>query len=198
MKKIIEEFMVYEFSELNESAKKKVKEWYLEDFSRNDIFYEAIKDDLNMMFPDSELDVQYSLNYCQGDGLNVYGHLSMEDMIPKLKGFTEKEIKRLRFYSRYIPDMEFEENRQYCYSYKYVDTEELLEEWLCWLTGLSGVNTDTIKKYIDYTVKYFRKLDKRYEEDGYAYLYEIDDAELDEMCNINEWLFKEDGTFYAA
>ena len=36
------------------------------------------------LFPNSNLKVEYSLNYCQGDGLNIYGELNIKDILKYL------------------------------------------------------------------------------------------------------------------
>ena len=74
----------YSYEELNEDAKAKVKQWYLEDPIRNENFYEDVKNYLKENFPRSELEVTYSLGYCQGDGLNIYGKVNLYDFLEKL------------------------------------------------------------------------------------------------------------------
>ena len=77
-------YKIYEFSELSEDAKAKVKEWYLNNFYQNEEFSDMCKEELSHRFPKSDLKVQYSLSYCQGDGLNVYGTLNLKDVLYNL------------------------------------------------------------------------------------------------------------------
>ena len=72
----------YNYSELSEDAKEKVKNWYLFDLDMHyELFYEDIKMYLSEQFPDSDLQLCYSLASCQGDGLNIYGKLNLYDFI---------------------------------------------------------------------------------------------------------------------
>lgn len=77
-------YKIYEFSELSEDVKTKVKEWYLNNFYQNEEFSDMCKEELSHRFPKSDLKVQYSLSYCQGDGLNVYGTLNLKDVLYNL------------------------------------------------------------------------------------------------------------------
>ena len=78
-------YKIYEFSELSEDVKAKVKEWYLNNFYQNEEFLDICKEELSHCFPKSDLKVQYSLSYCQGDGLNVYGTLNLKDVLYKMQ-----------------------------------------------------------------------------------------------------------------
>ena len=78
MVKFIKHVKVYPFSELSEEAKEEAKRWYLNDETRcNDLtlYYES---DIGCIFPNSDLNVQWSLNSCQGDGVNIYGSVNCE------------------------------------------------------------------------------------------------------------------------
>ena len=71
MRKITEtrEFNVYNFNELSKEAKERVRSWYLEWQSSElgYIFEDDCMERLKELFPDSDLKIQYSLNYCQGN-----------------------------------------------------------------------------------------------------------------------------------
>lgn len=54
-------YKIYEFSELSEDVKAKVKEWYLNNFYQNEEFLDICKEELSHCFPKSDLKVQYSL-----------------------------------------------------------------------------------------------------------------------------------------
>ena len=62
MEIITKEYNVYDFSELSEEAKEIAKQWYLYDDFRPSEFTEIYEQDLQNIFPDSELKLQYSLN----------------------------------------------------------------------------------------------------------------------------------------
>lgn len=86
MKTIKRKYNTYDFSELNESAKERVRQWYLDDDMRSSDWENEIEQDLMIMFPNSDLHIQFSLNSCQGDGVNIYGELIPEDLV-KVKDF---------------------------------------------------------------------------------------------------------------
>lgn len=109
MKEVTMVFNVYRFEELNEKAKKVVKQWYLDGQDSSD-FNDILKSELDLFFPNSELNANYSLNYCQGDGVNIHGIISLKDVLefstlhqlnefyPKMKEvFTEKTNKNFEF-----------------------------------------------------------------------------------------------------
>ena len=108
MNKYIKETRAYTYPELSEEAKEKAKEWYLNDESLSWELTDSYESDLSCIFPNSDLKVQWSLSYCQGDGVNIYGSVNMEDIfaLPQnapaynwIDGYlTEKEIRTLRFY----------------------------------------------------------------------------------------------------
>ena len=109
MKTIKRKYNTYDFSELNESAKERVRQWYLDDDMRSSDWENEIEQDLMIMFPNSDLHIQFSLNSCQGDGVNIYGNLFRRILL-KLKIFMEtwlylKILNRLSFRkaSRKIP-----------------------------------------------------------------------------------------------
>lgn len=85
MNKYIKEIKAYTFPELTGEAKEKAKEWYLNDETLSWELTNNYESDLSCIFPNSDLKVQWSLSYCQGDGVNIYGSVNMEDISPFLK-----------------------------------------------------------------------------------------------------------------
>lgn len=94
------EIKVYEYKELTESARKKAREEMEQDKINSDIGNDQFKilldDNIECLFPKSNLKYEYSLNSCQGDGFNLYGEVRYINM--KLYVYTfvsedkEKEI----------------------------------------------------------------------------------------------------------
>ena len=125
MNKYIKEIKVFTFPELNGEAKEKAKEWYLNDEILSLELTNDYKNDLSYIFPRSELEVQWSLSYCQGDGVNIYGSVNIEDIFALpgkapaynwINGYLiEKEIRTLKFYmSEYKNEVKIPVNRRYC------------------------------------------------------------------------------------
>ena len=138
MDKYIKEIKVFTFPELNGEAKEKAKEWYLNDETLSWELTDSYESDLSCIFPNSDLKVQWSLSYCQGDGVNIYGSVNMEDIfsLPQnapaynwIDGYlTEKEIRTLRFYmSEYKNEVKIPVNRRY--SYCMADSIDLAEDF---------------------------------------------------------------------
>ena len=120
MRKITEirEFNVYKFDELSQAAKEKVRDWYLE--GQSDLSYIFTEDcmmRLSELFPNSDLEVQYSLDYCQGDGFNIYGEIRLDELLEKIaEKFTEKELKFFKWaFSEYDTSYQMMYNNHYCY-----------------------------------------------------------------------------------
>ena len=68
MDKYVKEIKAYTFPELTGEAKEKAKEWYLNDETLSWELTNNYESDLSCIFPNSDLKVQWSLSYCQGDG----------------------------------------------------------------------------------------------------------------------------------
>lgn len=187
-------YKIYEFSELSEDAKAKVKEWYLNNFYQNEEFSDMCKEELSHRFPKSDLKVQYSLSYCQGDGLNVYGTLNLKDVlynlsITPLTSFKPKEC-----------GWEITLPQNYRYAYCMVDRIDLAEEWEYILTEITppfkNLNKKLMKRFQQYIVDLFTKFCAELEAAGYQFFYSIDDESMENVCKINEWEFLEDGTLF--
>lgn len=212
MEIITKEYNVYDFSELSEDAKEKAKQWYLDDDFRPSEFTEIYEQDLQNIFPDSELKLQYSLNYCQGDGLNIYGNLDINNILnlpasgfcgnefDDLIGyFTDKEVRTI---SRYSDECRTEISLPMNNHYNYccVDRIGLAEEWendLLW-ASYKNINKELLQKLEKYVITIIERLCADYEEYGYKFFYEVEDETMEELCDINEWKFLEDGTYFAA
>ena len=197
-KTIIREYEVYEYKELCEEAKKKVREWYLKG-QEACIFTDMCMEDLKNLFPNSELDVEYSLNYCQGDGFNIYGTIYLDEVLEKISDkFTAEELKFFKWaFNRYGSTFKMESNRHYCYCIcsRNDFSEDILSDMD--YEQMRGIPTATLGKFNKLIGEYLDNLCKDYEKWGYEYFYEVSDEDLREACEANEWTFTEDGEFFA-
>lgn len=207
MKTITKEFTVYSYDELDETAKEKVKRWYL-DGQEAETFTEMCENDLVYLFPESTLEVQYSLSCCQGDGFNIYGKVNLQDIFNILENgsspfnvkdfetFTEKEKRTLAFYYNYC-DIELPENDTR-YSYCVCEYINLFNDWEYELENqrFKNINKETIQKLENAIIYIFGNLCKIYEENGYNYFYEVDEKTLSEYCSENGIEFLEDGSIF--
>lgn len=201
MRTITKSFKVYNYNELSEEAKEKVKEWYLNDDLRVDLFYENLENQLGENYKRSNLEVIFSLSNCQGDGLNIEGKINLYDFAEKWKA-DEKSKRTIEHYiNNSFYEYTFESNRLYCYSCKFIDRKylddtitEFIEElkYNC----IRGIKTDIIKKFFNDMIDHFEELDKEWEKAGYKYFYNAEESEIAECCEANNYEFLEDGTFY--
>lgn len=211
MKIVTKEYEVYEYSELSEKAKEKAKQWYLYTVQDAKEFTDAYMEELRLVFPDSSLKLQYSLSYCQGDGLNIYGKLDIIDFLSTIKGnpengdfvkefehsLTEKEIKTIEAYMEECGrEVELPYNIGYCYCI--ADKTDFAEDWICELKyrKYKNIQVDTIRKLEDIVKEMFKSLATRFEKYGYEYFYEVSDEQMEEMSEANEWTFLADGTIF--
>ena len=84
------------------------------------------------------------------------------------------------------------------YSYCVADEVNFANEWIEELQycNYSNIKFDIIEKVESLIIEIFETLSSTYEKIGYDYFYEVDEEELQEMCEFNEWEFLEDGTLY--
>lgn len=188
---------VYTFDELNDAAKARAKEWYLQDDMRAMFLKDYIEEDAREVFPDSTLKCQFALGYCQGDGVNIFGTFYLPAILDRVRDkFTNKEYRRLRFYMSDGNDtIKTEPNRHYCYDNSF--TIDFCENIEYCNDGLRDYDAETVEKFNSAIREYVGAFCSEWERRGYDYLYEIDDAEMSETCAANEWEFFENGDFAA-
>ena len=212
MEVVTREYKVYNFSELSEDAKEKAKQWYLDDDFRPQEFENIYTEDLHYLFNNSDLKMQFSLSYCQGDGLNIYGKLDLMDVFAAIRDtdhsgeqfkqykdlFSEHEQKTIEAYMEACGrEIELPYNRHYCYCID--DRVDFADEWIEILEYCRNKNIqiDTIRKMEKLVGTMFENLSATYEKYGYDYFYNADDEVVNETCEANGWRFLEDGTFFA-
>ena len=204
------EYTVYNYDELSDDAKENVKQWYLNAMSSDMVcdFSNDVKDDLFNLFGENDLNVQYSLSYCQGDGLNIYGEIDAESIFRYIsengqqfanvstypKALTEDEKQAILIYAKDCPNIKIPENRPYCYCI--ADRIDIVDTWSYELEfgSYSDIDHDLLYKFECLVRNIFECLCRDYEKWGYEYFYEIDDETMSEICAMNDWEFLFDGT----
>ena len=212
MRTITKTYKIYKYDELSEKAKEEVKQNWLNDRSRIYTFEDECIADLCSLFPDSNLKVQFSLNSCQGDGLNVYGKLNLMNVFSIIRNkkcnndvfeefmdyLTENEQQTIEFYmktcGKYIELPYNNSNYSYCVS----DKLDFAKDWIDMLDycRYRDIKVDIIRKFEKLISSMFTKLSKDYEATGYKFFYEVDDEEMSDYCEANGLEFYEDGTVY--
>lgn len=193
MKEYTKTYFLYEYYELDEEAKEKVKQDYLSQDFRNYMFQEDVLYQLKEIFPNSKLKIQYSLSSCQEDGLNIYGTLNLKDIFNLTKDkFNDKiknkiNIEKLSEFNHLETDeIKIPYNSQYCYDIS--DEIDFAED---------EKDTNNAYKVQDWIKNLFNVLNEEFEKDGYAWFYEISDEEMQEASEANGWTYLEDGTFFT-
>lgn len=200
METITRSYTVYDYTELSEAAKEAVKQWYIDDESRCEIFTEDIENMLSDDFKNSTLKVQYSLAYCQGDGLNIYGELNLADMIEKISfdNFTAKE-KRFILWAvkNYNQDIKIPYNNHYGYCIARQADFRWSIEYDMEADKIRDINYKALEKFEVACIEYLENLCSEYERAGYAYFYDPDESEISDACEANDWKFTADGKFFC-
>ena len=91
MRKVTKVINVYRYNELSEDKKAVARSWYLKDYHSISSFKMACLEELKRFFPTSDLKLQFSLGYSQGDGLNIYGRLNMQDVFGTIRDKADHE-----------------------------------------------------------------------------------------------------------
>ena len=209
MKKIVKEINIYKFDELKEDTQNKI----IKDFKEiliNDNF-DMLSENFNYILKDNyklyNFEINYSLSYCQGDGVcfynNKYNLLSYEVL-------KNKDTKNANIFEKYIieNDLINDELLQYLENgynlgifkrnsnYSYAAT--------CFIDYEYYYNDDekeAINKYIDSLVNILYKLYinicEELEKIGYSN-YNVSDQEVKEYISDQEFEFLENGEIYEG
>lgn len=194
MTKIFEVYDVMELKSLNFEAYEKAKQKYFDDVMdfRNEDFQHITKENLLNDF-DFDIKLQYSLSYCQGDGLsfdceNLFTEKSYKYLYKK---FTKQQrfiLKFLKEYGYKIYSKHY--NNFYCYASKndidYNFDVYMFNNFKNFYPS-SKLNEQDFDKNINDIIKVFEDfyidLCNKLEKDGYNYLYENDEDFFIDFCN---------------
>lgn len=212
---------LYSYSELSDEAKEQVKQWYIDDPLRSEDLTDQFKESfVRYFFPNSNLNVEWSLNSCRGDGVNICGELRLfyvldyiERWNPNEHGegytycplgeFTPKEISRLRHYIGYdhqnVHAVSLPSNRHYSYCVAgLMDefVEDMIGDLKYW--GWRNIDKELVNRFQYVVIKIITGLCKEMERYGYSFLYDVSNEEVAVACESNEWTFTADGKFEVA
>ena len=216
---ITKEIKLYEYGELSDKAKENVRQWFMDDPDRGILLSDDFKHSfIEYFFPRSKLEVQWSLNYCQGDGVNIYGELDMYDMLAYITKWnpeehsyfkhaldprdtlTDKEFERLCYYrERSGQNIELDYNNRYCYCVsKRTDFATDMIADLEYLR-VRDIDRQLIVRFQEaIVIPVIENLCDEMADYGYRFLYEISDEEIEDTCNANGWYFTDTGKFEVA
>lgn len=197
---------VYKYDELNAKAQEQVREWYLAQCRTPELFSEMLDEDLEMIFGKNDLDVEYSLGNSQDDGLNVYGPISLTQILDAAERcdwltyfdafrswFTADEKALIKRYAEDYDTVNIPSNA--LYNYCYADQIDYVYDYM---TNVGkGVGGGLLNRVNAALISLFSELCASYEEWGYEFFYDVDDDTLSEVCEANGWEFTEDGELYV-
>lgn len=204
MRTITVEYNLYKYDELSDEAKDKAKETLL-GWRDPEMFREVVLNDLNYLLPNSDLDVQFDLCYCQGDGLNIYGEVDVEDilfcidnnmadgLLKKYEGYLDENMTNdILRYANDCGRIILPENKRYCYCI--ADRCNVGSDWAYELEDNEeeNINSMALFKLERLVQGIFTDLCGYYEKIGYEYFYEISD----EDCMEYDFEYYEDGSIY--
>ena len=194
---------VYTYDELSPEAKETARKeiLYFRQEGANDIFQDICSENLDELFPNSDLKTEYSLNYCQGDGFNTYGTLEVDDLLnvdlshyPLMNaGITplpNKDAIKAACDKAEISEIKIPRHRDH-YGYSLADYIELNY----YPDDLSGEEIELLNELEGFAKDVFGRINSQFEEVGYAEFYELSDEDAAEEADANGWEFTEDGKF---
>lgn len=195
MRTITKEVKILSYSELIEEAKSKVRNDYINNLDSS-IFTEQVIEDLREKGLEN-LRPYYSLNYCQGDGLCIYGSIDFKEITGELKNIfyqdfklsDYKVLKNLKEYSQ----INFNHSGRYYHKHS-VDIDIYIDG------NLSPKSYENHRKVADKLIKnikeWYLDLCDEYKKWGYEFFYGITSDELQEYCDTMEYEFLQDGTLF--
>lgn len=195
MRTITKEVKIYDYSELDERAREKVKNDYMENLDSS-IFTEQVIEDLKEKGLEN-LRPLYSLSYCQDDGLCIYGSIDFKEITGELKNIfyqdfklsDYKVLKDLKKYSQ----ISFNHSGRYYHKYS-VNIDIYIDG------NLSPKSYENHRKVADKLIKnikeWYLNLCDEYEKQGYDFFYGIEGDELQEYCDAMGYEFLQDGTLF--
>lgn len=195
---------VFTFDELSdqakETARKEVEERILKKRGNSsDMLSDSYKSLLEDLFPNSDLDVQFSLAYCQGDGLNTYGKLKVDDLLnvdltaypfngSGIKPLVDKDAIKAVCNKADVADIALENNHRYYYSL--ADRIEVVPDYDVELTDKE---TSLLGELETFARDVMGQINSQLEDDGYNWFYEVTDEDIQEEISSQELEFTEDG-----
>ena len=189
MKQLTKTVTAYSFGELDDVTREDAKRNVLEYERLPEFFSQDVTETLKTDFGLYHLKTFYSLSYCQGDGLCLYGKITFEELFDnvKFKKTAFKGIHHKQIQSIYdeLQGIDFEHRGRYYHansvcieSHEYNPTDR---------------QQAIIEKVIGNVKAWYFSFCKEWEKRGYEYFYEISDEYMVMICDVNDFLFTDEG-----
>ena len=198
MRKVIKEYDVYKFEELEKEVQEKIMdqyiemsyECYLDNTLCNDMI-ELAKDSLQNYFKGAEYNnIYYDLSYCQGSGAIVEFNIDLKDLNNKYKMLTNKEVKKCSDIG--YTDIKVYHNNSHYYHERAFDID--------WNDYTDNDNFEKIQNRIDTMIDLFKEdivlMNGDVARDGYNMLEDKSTFEQMAMDHINGLEFLSDGSAF--
>ena len=169
---------VFSFDELNEETKKNAIDNYISKnrCSIQEINSYCFSDDLHWLLEEDEAlftspEFQYSLGYCQGDGLSFSFDLDIRDYLDKY--FPNMKGSLMDIISNYTEFISKGNGGRYCYTSR--NQVDLVLEW--YNRGAYHNIEDSIEEVLEHIQDRYTELCDKYESIGYSRIYEWEEDE---------------------
>lgn len=222
MRKVVKEINIYQFNELSEDVKEKVKrnvmeeeqEYYFDVQLEEDIYTETSECIINDYFIGAKINnIYYDFSYSQGSGAICEFTIRIEDLNNKynilnkeeLRFITDKgmisEIKVRHDNSNYYHEYTFKV--YYDYYFGYYDYEDVKEEYNINENDFNTIEDRIVDLFNTYNkhntkspfIQDIINLNKDVAKYGYECIeYNSSEERIEEICNNYEYL--ENGSFY--
>ena len=198
MKQVTKVFEVYRYEELSTSAKNKVNKYFIEHIRDTDSFIAICEWRLGIILPNSTLDVEYQLDYCQGDYFNFYGEIDLNDILNQI--IAKLTPKQIRLFKHIIKSWksthEIFAKREF-YSLNTANDCNIFEGVIGDMEyyGYRDIPVKDIVAIADIAGELLSNICYTLMDEGYSYFYP-DETEIAKHYNANDWYFTSDGTPY--
>lgn len=160
--------------------------------------------DLTELFPASDLKLAFEVSFSQSDLMGIYGNLSLIDAVNIVSiefknDFTEKEIRFLKWaVSEYPQNVELSGDRRkfrkYGIAWDSDLTCNLMYDLEC--ENIRGIRYKTLEKFETKLTGFLEELCKAYYTEAEKYFYEVDDSDVEEWTEDNDYYFTENGEIF--
>ncbi|GHT54995.1 hypothetical protein FACS189451_00100 [Bacteroidia bacterium] len=190
MKKLVREITAYRYGELEEYAREKARENYLAEEHLPEFFSDDLTAELQEQYGLNHLKTYYSLSYCQGDGLCLYGRINHSELFGngKFKKVAFEGIHYRQIQSVYdvLQGIDFEHCNRY-FNAKTVCIDSHFYD------DATDRQMEIIERIAANIQSWYFSFCREWEKRGYDYFYKISDEEMREICEINDYFFAKGG-----
>ena len=183
---------LYSFNELSETAKNNAIEKWRND---SEIFLDFFNDDCVNLASEKgfkDIELQYSLSYCQGDGLSfsAQSYDNLENLFLQVLGKGKEKTAKIISESCNLKIKS--NNGHYCYASK-SDVDIYLDYSINDSENIENV----VNQVLELLQDEYLELCSEMEKNGYNEIeYQLSDEAISETLQVNDYDFTEEGEIY--